>query len=74
MKGTVKKLMMEKHWGFIVSDEDRQDYFFHSEGFAGHWGDLCDDWGNGIVVKVEFEPTKGAKGLRAESVHRIDNQ
>lgn len=63
MTGTIKRLVADRGFGFIRSDEDQKDYFFHrsavEDGFEMlHEGQL-----------VEFEvDDENPKGPRAESV------
>lgn len=70
MRGTVRKIVAEKNYGFIKTD--KTDYFFHKSAFDGHWDDLCVD-AESHDIEVEFEPTRTDKGLRAEEVRRVDN-
>lgn len=62
MKGTIKKLVQEKGFGFIVG-EDKIDYFLHRSALKNcafedlHVGD-----------EVEFEDAEGPKGPRAEDI------
>jgi cold shock CspA family protein len=70
MEGTLKTLNREKRYGFIKSD--KADYFFHRDDFDGHWEDLADDYDAEQQIKLEFEPTRTSKGLRAEEVRRLD--
>lgn len=71
MRGTLRKLVSEKKYGFIKTE--KTDYFFHKENFDGHWDDLATDHENGIEITMEFEPIRTDKGLRAEEVRRVDN-
>ena len=59
-QGTIKKLISEKGFGFIVQDEDGQDLFVHhseTEGYVLQEGDA-----------VEFEIGEGKKGPCAVNV------
>ncbi len=64
MKGTIARVVVDKNFGFITSDEDGKDYFFHksvlinSESFTQALKGLT----------VTFEPQQSEKGLRADEV------
>lgn len=66
MDGQLVRIYKELRYGFIKADG--KDYFFHQSAFDGDWDSLCRDHLNGGTVHLEFEPTKGEKGLRAEEV------
>lgn len=70
MEGTVIRLIMERKFGFIVSEGE--EYFFHRDDFNGHFDDLAEDMNKGMKVKVDFIPSKTSKGLRAADVTRLD--
>lgn len=61
-KGTVKKWLGDKGFGFISMD-DGQDVFVHRSA-------VSDGRPLAEGERVTFELTKGAKGLRAEDVLR----
>lgn len=62
MKGVVIRLVKEKLFGFIRGD-DGHEYFFHASAVVnGRFSDVQHG------QKVDFEPTEGEKGLRAEDV------
>jgi len=71
MRGIIKRLMEEKHFGFIRSQEG-VEYFFHSSDFNGHFNDLVDDVNSGQQVEVEFNVVPSQKGPRAGDVVRTD--
>jgi cold shock protein len=65
MKGQVVRMLSDKGFGFIRG-EDNREYFFHRSAFA--------NWHvEGITEgdRVQFTPTKGEKGLRAEQVELV---
>lgn len=68
MNGQIKTINLEKKYGFITSDEDRSDYFFHKD-------DLADPSQYFLHIeegiRVRFNPTKTQKGLRANDVELI---
>ena len=65
MKGTIKRLIRERGFGFI-SAEDGREIFFHSSALEGIDFDALEE-GN----SVEFNVEKGPKGPRAVNVTRI---
>ena len=62
MRGTIKRLVRDKKFGFVRSDESGTEYFFHSSGC------LCEFDGLKEGQAVQFEPGQGPKGPRAEGV------
>ncbi|MET0786437.1 MAG: hypothetical protein ABWY25_07015 [Paenisporosarcina sp.] len=72
MEGIIRKLKPENSYAFISTD--KADYFMHKSDFDGHWEDLVEDVvDKRLEVKVEFEPKKTEKGLRAAEVRRLEN-
>ena len=62
--GTVKRIMHDKGFGFIL-DERGQEYFFHRSGVVGgSFEDL--DQGQQVSFELEDSP----KGPRANNVRR----
>jgi CspA family cold shock protein len=61
--GTIKKLVSERGFGFITSD-DGKDYFFHRSALAPTLD--FDRLAGG--EKVQFEIERDAKGDRAKNV------
>ena len=59
--GTIKKLVIERGFGFIAA-EDGKEYFFHRSGTEGDFDSL-----NG-GEKVTFEIEQSPKGPRAQTV------
>lgn len=72
MEGTIIRLIGEKGFGFIKSEVDKLEYFFHRSGFNGHWDDLVIDI-NSKIIRVTFDSVSNQKGPRAENVTRIDS-
>ena len=65
MKGTIKNIIFEKHFGFITPEDGSKDVFFHESGLEGvQFSDLK----SGDVVSFEVEQSE--KGPRAVSVVR----
>jgi|OpeIllAssembly_1097287.scaffolds.fasta_scaffold63785_4 cold shock CspA family protein len=69
MTGEVKRIIVTKAYGFIVAED--KDYFFHKADYEDLWTDLVDDLEQRQTIKVEFEPKKTDKGLRATKVSRL---
>ncbi len=59
--GTIKKLVSERGFGFIVA-EDGREYFFHRSGVEGDFDRLAGG------EKVSFEVEASPKGPRANRV------
>ena len=66
MKGTVKRVIRERGFGFI-SAEDGREIFFHRSALEGTDFDDLEE-GKG----VEFDVEKGPKGPRAMNVRMIE--
>ena len=58
MRGVITRLVDEKHFGFIKSDSDRADYFFHSSAMTQRWEDVK------AGDAVEFTPELWSRVLR----------
>jgi cold shock protein len=65
MKGTVKRLVSAKGFGFIAAD-DGNEYFFHQSACSNT---RFDDLREG--AEVTFEKGTGPKGPRAENVKTV---
>jgi CspA family cold shock protein len=66
MKGTIKRLVTEKNFGFITPDGADKDVFFHASSLAA--GLNFTDLQVGDVVTFETEESE--KGPRAVNVNR----
>ena len=68
MQGKIKNINEEKGYGFIISIDDNQEYFFHRSGLLNYadWSELK----KGTLV--EFNPSKGDKGPRAADIALVD--
>ena len=62
--GTIKKLVLERGFGFIAA-EDGKEFFFHRSGTTGDFDTLQGG------EKVEFEIEASPKGPRARSVRAL---
>ena len=65
-QGTVKWFNDEKGYGFISPDEGGEDLFVHHTGIAGSGFKSLDEG-----AKVEYEATRGKKGMQADSVETL---
>ena len=63
VRGTIKRLVVEKGFGF-VADEGGREYFFHQSASAS-FSSLYEG------QAVTFEPGQGPKGPRAENVKEV---
>ena len=62
MSGTIKRLISDKGFGFILA-EDGNEYFFHQSAYTqGSFSDLREG------QAVTFEKGNGPKGPRGENV------
>ncbi|MEK7159489.1 MAG: cold shock domain-containing protein [Patescibacteria group bacterium] len=65
MKGTIKTLIAEKHFGFITPEDGSKDVFFHESGLQGvQFSELK------AGDAVSFEMEQSDKGPRAVGVTR----
>ncbi len=65
VNGKIVRLISDKGFGFLRSDVDGQEYFFHQSGISEDFHALREG------QAVNFLPTKGPKGLRAEQVSLV---
>ena len=65
MKGTIKKVIRQRGFGFIAA-EDGKEIFFHRSALAG--GDF-DSLQEG--ASVEFDVEESPKGVRAANVKTV---
>jgi CspA family cold shock protein len=62
MNGTIKRLVSDKGFGFVLA-EDGNEYFFHQSAFPqGRFDDLREG------QALTFEKGQGPKGPRAENI------
>ena len=65
MKGTVKSIISEKHFGFITPEDGSKDVFFHESGLQGvQFSELK------TGDAVSFDVEQSDKGPRAVNVTR----
>ena len=67
MFGTIKKIIRDKGFGFIVPDDGSDDVFFHRSKLAPNV--VFEDLREGD--EVEFQVTKGEKGPQASTVRLL---
>lgn len=66
-RGTIVRVRTDKGYGFVASDLDGREYFFHASAVSPH--EAFATLGEGH--KVDFEPGRGPKGLRTDLVEVI---
>lgn len=65
MKGTIKSIIFDKHFGFITPEDGSKDVFFHESGLQGlQFAELK----TGEMVSFDVEQSE--KGPRAVNVVR----
>lgn len=66
MKGTIKRLVVEKNFGFITPEGASQDVFFHATELNGvRFSEL------NVGDTVEFETADSDKGPKAVGVSKV---
>ena len=66
MQGTIKNIIVEKHFGFIAPEDGSKDVFFHESGLQGvQFSELK----TGDTVSFDVEDSE--KGPRAINVTRV---
>ena len=72
MNGTIKKLVSDKQFGFIVGS-DGKEYFFHKQDLVDQnsFRDMEVDMDEGLFIAVSFESVPSTKGPRAAKVARV---
>ncbi len=65
MKGTIKRLMADKNFGFIGPSDGSKDVFFHASGLQGVQFTQLN-----VGDEVSFEVEQSEKGPRAVNVTR----
>lgn len=65
MKGTVKTVIFDKHFGFITPEDGSKDVFFHESGLQGvQFAEVK------VGDTVSFDVEQSEKGPRAVNVAR----
>ena len=65
-QGTIKRLVSEKNFGFIVAASDNAEYFFHASACASEPFDSLREGQD-----VTFDVGQGPKGPRAENMRLV---
>ena len=64
MKGTVKRIMYDRNYGFIQTEGEEKDLFFHQSGVDGEFGNLRE----GDAVEFEIEETdRGSQAVNVKT-------
>ena len=66
MKGTVKTLIADKHFGFITPEDGSKDLFVHHTAIKGEGFKSLQEG-----QTVEFQMTSGPKGPQATEVVKV---
>ena len=65
MKGTIKRIIYDRNFGFIQTDDEDKDIFFHSSGVTVEFGDLKE----GDTVEFDVEDTdRGQQAVNLKTV------
>lgn len=65
MKGTIKTVIFDKHFGFITPEDGSKDVFFHESGLQGlQFAEVK------VGDTVSFDVEQSEKGPRAVNVVR----
>ena len=59
MKGVIKRIIYDRNFGFIQTDDEDNDIFFHRSGVVEEFGTLREG------DKVEFEIEETDRGTQA---------
>ncbi|MCK5141599.1 MAG: cold shock domain-containing protein [Candidatus Heimdallarchaeota archaeon] len=65
MKGTVKRIMYEKNFGFLSVEDEEKDIFFHRSGVKEDFNDLRDG------EEVEFDLEDTDRGPQATNIVKV---
>ncbi|MBP6912918.1 MAG: cold shock domain-containing protein [Candidatus Pacebacteria bacterium] len=69
MKGTIKKLVKEKLFGFILDESTGKDVFFHGNNLVGaDFNDLNE--GDSVTFEIETTNIRGEEKTGAVNVQR----
>lgn len=74
MIGTIKSIPSKNdqiaNYAF-VKGEDNKEYFLHASDLENSWEDLKDTIAAKRIAQLEFTPTRGLKGPRAEKARLL---
>ncbi len=62
LKGTIKRIMYDRNYGFLSVEGEDKDIFFHRSGCKGEFSDLKEG------DEVEFEIEETDRGKQATNV------
>jgi len=62
LKGTIKRIMYDRNYGFLSVEDEEQDIFFHRSGCKVEFSDLKEG------DEVEFEIEETDRGKQATNV------
>lgn len=65
MKGTVKRILYEKNFGFLSVEDEEKDIFFHRSGVKEDFNDLSDG------EEVEFDIEDKDRGPQATNIVKV---
>lgn len=66
-RGTIRRLMLEKGFGFVRDSQDGLDHFFHRSAVLVPFETLHEG------QEVEFDTGRSDKGPRAENVKPVES-
>ncbi len=65
MKGTIKRVMYDRNFGFIEAEDEEKDIFFHRSGIGESFHELRE----GDSVEFEIEQTdRGAQAVNLKVI------
>ncbi|MCG3227597.1 MAG: cold shock domain-containing protein [Candidatus Heimdallarchaeota archaeon] len=65
MKGTIKRIISDKGYGFITVEGEEKDLFFHRTTVSGEFDDLREG------DEIEFEIEETDRGTQATNVTTV---
>ena len=65
MKGTIKRILYEKNFGFLSVEDEEKDIFFHRSGVKEDFNDLRDG------EEVEFDIEDKDRGPQATNIVKV---
>lgn len=68
MNGRIARIVRDRGFGFIKSEDSTEEYFFHYSAIQREPGFSWEELEEG--QEVEFEEGSGPKGIRAENITR----
>ncbi|MHA2309038.1 MAG: cold-shock protein [Candidatus Heimdallarchaeaceae archaeon] len=65
MKGTIKRIISDKGYGFITVEGEEKDLFFHRTAVSGEFDDLREG------DEIEFDVEETDRGTQATNVTTV---